>query len=78
MQLITFTPEVCLDDSLPGCELLVSYARLQKRSATQEEAIMQFTTTMFTCFVLTVLFLVFNNDTEVIVIEPIKKVVDII
>jgi hypothetical protein len=78
MQLITFTPEVCLDNSLQGCELLVSYARLQKRSATQEEAIMQFTTTMFTCFVLTVLFLVFNNDTEVIVIEPIKKVVDII
>jgi len=28
--------------------------------------------------VLTVLFVVFNNDTETIVIKPIKKVVDII
>lgn len=39
---------------------------------------LQFTTTIFTCFVLAVAFLVFSRDTEVIVIRPIKKVVEII
>ena len=56
----------------------MAYARLSIRDAKQEQATLQFVTTIFTCVVLTVLFIVFNNDTETIVIKPIKKVVDII
>ena len=78
MQLITFTPEQCLDKSRKGCEFLVGYARVSIRAAKEEQAILQFTTTIFTCIVLTALFLIFNDDTETIVIIPIKKVVDII
>jgi hypothetical protein len=67
-----------LNNKRQGCEFLVAYARLSIRAAKQEQATLQFITTVFTCIVLTVLFIVFNNDTETIVIKPIKKVVDII
>jgi len=78
MQLVTFTPGVCLDGTIVGCEYLVAYARININVATIEEAYLQFTTTIFTCFVLTVAFMIFSHDTEVIVIRPIKKVVEII
>lgn len=78
MQLVTFTPGVCLDGTIVGCEYLVAYARININVSTIEEAYLQFTTTIFTCFVLTVAFMIFSHDTEVIVIRPIKKVVEII
>lgn len=28
MELITFTPQICLDRTLKGCEFLVAYARI--------------------------------------------------
>lgn len=72
MTLVTFTPDVCTNkdriDYLPGCEYLVAYARILNVKAKEEEAILQFTTTLFTCFVLTIAFLIFSHDTEVIVI----------
>ena len=39
---------------------------------------MEFATTIFTCFILTIASLIFANDTEVIVIVPITKMVGII
>lgn len=78
MQLVTFTPDVCNDGTIAGCEYLVAYARININSATIEEAYLMFTTTIFTCFVLTMAFMVFSHDTEVIVIRPIKQVVEII
>ena len=78
MQLVTFTPEVCVNGGLPGCEYLVAYARVEVAVASQESALWQISTTVFTIFVLTVAFMVFSRDTEVIVIIPIKKVVNII
>jgi hypothetical protein len=77
MQLVTFTPDVCLSGEIVGCEYLVAYARINIKS-TIEEAYLQFSTTIFTCVVLTIAFMVFSHDTEVIVIRPIKKVVEII
>ena len=78
MELVTFTPEVCLSKDVKGCDHIVPYARFNKRAAKQEEATLQFTTTLFTCLVLSIAFLIFSHDTEVIVIQPIKKVVEII
>jgi len=78
MQLVTFTPGVCLDGTIVGCEYLAAYARININVATIEEASLQFTTTIFTCFILTTAFMIFSHDTEVIVIRPIKKVVEII
>jgi len=40
MQLVTFTPEHCLDKSRQGCEFLVAYARVSIRAAKQEQAIL--------------------------------------
>lgn len=78
MSLVTFTPDVCVSGEVVGCEYLVAYARILRTANTKEEASLQLTTTLFTCVVLTVAFMVFSSDTEKIVIIPIKKVVEII
>jgi hypothetical protein len=78
MELITFTPQECIDGRIVGCEKLVAYARFNKQPETQSEAILQFATTIFTCFVLTGASLIFSNDAERIVINPIKKIITII
>jgi len=39
---------------------------------------MQFYTTVFTCIVLSIASLTVSGDIEIIVIQPIKKIVDII
>jgi hypothetical protein len=38
MQLVTFTPDVCLDGTIIGCEYLVAYARININASTIEEA----------------------------------------
>jgi len=43
-----------------------------------EEATLQFGTTIFTCFVLTIASLTFSADVQNIVINPITKMVGII
>ena len=44
----------------------------------QLESRMQFQLTIFTCIVLAVASLQYGNDIETIVVEPIKKIIDII
>ena len=78
MILVSYTPNDCLVDLTLGCDNLVSFARFQKKLDLQDEASQQFYTTMFTCLVLTVASLTFANDIEIIVIMPIKKIVNII
>src|SRR6185312_3752030 len=78
MLLITYTPVNCTNGQMSGCDDLVSYARFNIRAEMIQEAILQFSTTIFTCFVLTIASLIFNNDTEQIVIKPIKKIMEII
>jgi len=78
MTLVTFTPVICSDSILQGCEELVTYARIGTRYSTRMEAIYQFCTTIFTCCILAMAFIVFSNDTEKIVIKPIQKIVEII
>lgn len=63
---------------MAGCEELVAYARFNIQTEQQDEAILQFATTIFTCFVLTGASLIFSNDAERIVINPIKKIIMII
>ena len=48
------------------------------KDASSWTATYQIATTMFTCVVLAVAFIVFSHDTQVHVIIPIKKVVAII
>jgi len=72
MSIVTFTPDVCVDKTIVGCDKLVAYARFNISSAIVEQAYLQFTTTIFTCIVLTIAFMVFSHDTEYIVIRPIK------
>jgi hypothetical protein len=78
MSLVTFTPDVCLNGELEGCEYLVAYARINNAVTRREEAVWNFATTIFTVIFLSVIFIVFNHDTETVVIKPIKKVVQII
>ncbi|CDW71083.1 adenylyl cyclase [Stylonychia lemnae] len=78
MDLISFIPQQCIDFEIKGCDQLVSYARFNKRYEKIQEAILQFSTTLFTCFVLTIASLTFTNDTQQIVIKPIQKIVEII
>ena len=78
MDLITYIPEECLVDYTTGCMQLVSYARVENRSEMISQAQLQFATTLFTCFVLTIASLTFTNDTQVILIKPIQKIVEII
>ena len=40
MELITFTPQECIDGRVVGCEKLVAYARFNKQPETQSEAIL--------------------------------------
>lgn len=56
----------------------MAYARINNASTVRQTAIYQFITTIFTCIILATAFIVFSNDTEIIVIKPIKKVIDII
>jgi hypothetical protein len=60
------------------CEQLSAFMRIQFKLEKQEEAMMQLFTTLFTCFVLCIASLTVSNDIEVIVIIPVKKIVDII
>jgi hypothetical protein len=63
---------------MDGCEELVAYARFNIQQENKNEAILQFATTIFTCFVLTAASLIFSNDAERIVIKPIKQIIMII
>jgi hypothetical protein len=85
MQLISFTPKECNnklgkkgDANSPACEDLRSYMRIQNKYEKRDEAKFQFSTTLFTCFVLTIASLNVSGNIEIIVIFPIKKIVDII
>ena len=78
MELISYEPSECLNSDKPNCQNLVAYARFNIRKQVEEEAQLQFGTTIFTCVVLTVASLTFSNDTHNIVIKPITKMVGII
>ncbi len=78
MSLVTFTPIICSESMIKGCEELVAYARINISYSSRMEAIFQFCTTIFTCCILAMAFIVFSNDTERIVIKPIQKIVEII
>lgn len=78
MSLVTFTPQFCRSGYKKGCEYLVGYARINVRYVREQEAIWNFATTLFTIVFLSAIFIIFNHDTETVVIKPIKKVVQII
>ncbi len=78
MSLVTFTPSLCQTGFVKGCEYLVSYARIDMSYIKRNEAIWNFATTLFTIVFLSCIFIVFNRDTENVVVKPIKKVVQII
>ena len=78
MSLITFKPDACTNGEVEGCEELISYARIANAEIIKMSATFQIVTTLFTCVVLAIAFIVFSHDTQVHVIIPIKKVVAII
>ena len=78
MSLITFQPDVCVDQTIKGCEELIAYARIVNTDEVRQTATFQIATTLFTCFALAAAFIFFSHDTQVHVIIPIKKVVAII
>ena len=61
-----------------GCDQLVAYARFQVQLEKKQEAKLQFYTTIFTCIVIAAFCLTLASDIELIVVIPIKKIVDII
>jgi len=78
MMLVSYTPIECNNNPELSCDQLVSYLRFHNKLEKQEEAQMQFYTTVFTCIVLSIASLTVSGDIEIIVIHPIKKIVDII
>lgn len=56
----------------------MSYARIDMSYIKRNEAILNFASTLFTIVFLSCIFIVFNRDTENVVVKPIKKVVQII
>ena len=78
MTLLMYTPQPCLSGEVPNCDELISYSRIGVKSSSQQNAMLQFLTTIFTCFVLAAGSLMFQNDTHKIVILPITKMVGII
>ena len=78
MTLVTFTPNDCKMKKMKGCDQLIGYVRIDMSYTRRQEAIWNFTTTMFTVVFLSCIFIIFNHDTETVVIKPIKKVVQII
>jgi len=75
MSLVTFTPSLCQTRFIKGCEFLVSYARIDMSYIRKNEAIWNFATALFTIVFLSGIFIIFNRDTENVVVKPIKKVV---
>jgi hypothetical protein len=57
---------------------LIAYTRINIKNSSQEEASLQFYTTIFTCVFITIGSIMFNNDTQKIVNKPITKMVEII
>ena len=78
MGLVSYTPDECKTDKALSCDQLISYVRFQNKMEKKEEAAYQFYTTVFTCIVLSFASITVAGDIEVIVILPIKKIVDII
>ena len=78
MKLVSFIPVQCTKEKKLGCDQLVAYARFQMQLEKREEAKLQFSTTIFTCIVIAVFCLTLQGDIELIVVTPIKKIVDII
>ena len=48
MELISYIPLVCQNDTISGCEQLIAYARFDTKTISQEQASLQFYTTIFT------------------------------
>ena len=69
---------MCAEQVVKGCEELIAYARIVNKDEVGQTASFQIATTLFTCVVLAVAFIVFSHDTQVQVIIPIKKVIAII
>ena len=63
LELLTYTPKQCLDGTLENCDRLISYTRLSIRTHSQEAAMLQFLTTIFTCFIMGAGAIMFANDT---------------
>jgi len=79
MKLLSYTPRECISRKLyKYCDRLVVYARLDVQSEKIEESGLQFLTTIFTCVILGTGSILFSNDTNNIVINPITKMVSII
>lgn len=78
MNLLMYTPSSCLDGEFEGCNQLIAYARLSIKAKTEEEAMLQFATTIFTCIILATGSIMFSNDTQYLIIMPITKMVGII
>ena len=75
---MAYTPEGCRDGTIKDCDYLVTYVRLSIKGIVEEEAILQFLTTIFTCIILGAGAILFANDTQELVIKPITKMVGII
>jgi len=78
MTLLMYTPIQCHNGEIEDCDELVAYSRISISFGTRQEAQLQFMTTIFTCIILTAGSLLFQQDTQQIVILPITKMVGII
>ena len=66
LEMLTYTPKSCIDGTTEGdesCDRLISYTRLSIKIHVQEQAMLQFMTTIFTCFILGAGAIMFANDT---------------
>merc|ERR1719247_3019128 len=79
--LVTYTPEECLQPPLKGtnaCQEVAAHARFEFKQDSQADARTQLIRMAVVCFVLLTLSLQFQTDTQILVIAPIEKMVNII
>jgi len=78
MQLITFTPDECLNGMIKGCSDLVIYVRLSIRGRTSQIAIYRFIIIIFTTVLLFCSAVSVGNDTTRIVVKPIARIISVV
>lgn len=75
MELIVYSPEICMNSTRKGCEEMRAYARFDISSSTQNEALLNVIVTLFVGIILALASVTFGLDTQRIVIRPITKMV---
>ncbi|CEL96628.1 unnamed protein product [Vitrella brassicaformis CCMP3155] len=76
LETVSYSPFFC--EKAHNCKALTAYARFNTRIKSTNEALWNMAQTVFICFLLGTLAMLFSKDTQALVIAPIENMVNII